>query len=147
MGPSREGDGSFSIALAYYGVYQWRDRPLNGDFEYRVAIHPFTGAWQDADIHKRALEYEFSMVTRVGPAGDGSLGSEHKVLQVNSDKVILSAFYPENGNVFARMYEYKGLSGEAQIILSGVAADLTEVDLMGEPGNAVSNPVSFLPGR
>ncbi len=145
MGSSREGDGSFSIALAYYGVYQWRDRPLNGDFEYRFAIHPFTGAWQDADIHKRALEYEFPMVTRVGPAGDGSLGSEHKVLQVNSDKVILSAFYPENGNVFARMYEYKGLSGEAQIILSGVAADLTEVDLMGEPGNAVSNPVSFSP--
>ncbi len=145
MGSSREEGGSFSIALAYYGAYQWRDRPLNGDFEYRFAIHPFTGAWQDADIHKRALEYQFPMVTRVGPAGEGSLGSEHKVLQVNSDNVILSAFYPENGDVFARMYEYKGLSGEAQIMLSGVAADLKEVDLLGEPGNAASNPLSFSP--
>jgi alpha-mannosidase len=147
MGSSREADGSFSIALAYYGAYQWRDRPLNGDFEYRFAIHPFIGAWQDADIHKRALEYQFPMVTRVGPIGDGSLGTEYRVLQVDSDNVILSAFYPENGNVFARMYEYKGLSGTAQVMLFGVPVALTETDLMGDPGSAVPNPVSFSPWK
>jgi alpha-mannosidase len=147
MGSSKEADGSFSIALAYYGAYQWRDRPLNGDFEYRFAIHPFTGTWQDADIHKRALEYQFPMVTRVGPAGDGSLGTEYRVLQVDSDNVILSAFYPQNGHVLARMYEYKGLSGTAQVMLFGVPVALTETDLMGEPGNAVPNPVSFSPWK
>jgi hypothetical protein len=85
------------------------------------------------------------MVTRVGSAGNGSLGTEYKVLEVNSDNVIMSAFYPEKGNIFARMYEFKGLAGEAQIVLSSVTADLTEVDLMGQPENAVSNPLSFTP--
>ncbi len=143
MGSTREADGSFSIALAYYGPYQWRDRPLNGDFEYRFAIHPFTGTWQDADIHRRALEYAFPAVIRVGPAGHGSLGTEYRVMQINSDNVVLSALYPENGNVFARMYEYKGEAGEAEVVLPGMSADLTEVDLMGVPGNGVSSLMDF----
>jgi len=145
MGSSREDDGSFSIPLAYYGAYQWRDRPLDGEFEYRFAIHPFTGAWQDADLHRRALEYEFPVVTRVGPAGDGSLGTEHVALQVTSDNVMLSALYPEGGRVYARLYEYRGLYGSAEIVPVHVAAGLTEVDLMGAHGHAAPNPLHFSP--
>ena len=66
-------------------------------------------------------------------------------MQVGSDNVVLSALYPENGNVLARLYAYRGRPGEAQVTLFGAAAELTEVNLMGEFRNAVSSPLRLSP--
>jgi len=43
MGSIRENYGSYSI--------------LNGKYLYNFAIYPYTGDWEKADLHKKALEY------------------------------------------------------------------------------------------
>jgi len=57
---AREGRRFFG-PLAYAAYYVWAP-DAQRDFEYEFALYPFTGPWTDADLHRRAVEYNFPLV-------------------------------------------------------------------------------------
>jgi len=145
MGSVRGSDGSFSIPIAYANSYIWGTRMLNGDFQYDFAIYPFIGAWQEADLHRQALEYNFPTVVTAGQPGDGNLGTEIKLMELNSDNIIVSAIYPDKDNILVRMYEYKGISGEAEFKFHEDNVALAEVNLLGHNKKQINDPLKFEP--
>jgi alpha-mannosidase len=145
MGSVRESDGGFSVPLAFAMYYVWGTRMLNGDFSYEFALYPFTGDWRQQDLQRRALEYNFPVLTVSTGPGTGGLGDDLGLVEAGSDNVMLSALYPEGGRVLARLYEYQGRSGEAKVQLNKGATRLETVDLLGLHASPVSNPLAFKP--
>ncbi len=145
MGSVREKDGGFSVPLAYAMYYVWGTRMLNGDFTYEFALYPFHGSWREADLHRRALEYNFPLVSGCAAPGEGQLGDEVHWLDVSSPDVVVSALYSEEGRMYVRLYEHQGRSSRVSLEYLTGRARLTEVDLLGREGEAVSDTLSFRP--
>jgi alpha-mannosidase len=145
MGSVCEEDGSFSVPLAYAMYYVWGTRMLNGDFTYEFALYPFVGDWRKADLHRRALEYNFPCVNVCTAPGDGRLGSDLRLLDVTSSDVVVSALYSKEGKSYVRMYEYGGRDSRASLDYLLGKARLTEVDLAGREGEALSGLLTFRP--
>jgi len=147
MGSVRESDGGFSVSLAYAMHYIWGTRMLAGQYQYELALYPFRGKWQDADIHRQAIEYNMPPVSLCSEPGDGSLGDEVRAVDAGSLGVLVSAMYPEAGHVYVRMYEYRGRDSSAAVsYLSGKAA-ITEVDLAGREIKPAPATMAFGPWR
>lgn len=145
MGTARESDGGFSLPLAFAMYYIWGTRMLEGDFDYDFALYPFTGDWRQNDLHKRALEYNFPLVTVSGGPGTGQLEDEVRPLRTGSDNVLLSALYPEREKVLARLYEFQGRDGEVTFTLPRSGGRLQLVDLLGNNARPASSTLSFRP--
>jgi alpha-mannosidase len=145
MGSVREPDGGFSLPLAYAAYYIWGTRMLTGDFTYEFALFPFAGEWRQADLHRQALAYNFPLVLTSGQPGDGTLGATVQPLSFTSDLILLSALYPDNGQVYARLFNCGG-AGEATSIscLEGKAR-LQMTDLLGRGDQPAPTPLSFQP--
>jgi alpha-mannosidase len=145
MGSVREPDGGFSVPLAFAMYYIWGTRMLNGDFTYEFALYPFSGDWRRHDLHRRALEYNFPMVSVATAPGTGELDAAVRLFDARSENVLLSALYPEGSSILARFYEYQGRAGEAMIAPANGSARLEEVDLLGSNPRPVTSPLAFLP--
>jgi hypothetical protein len=145
MGSVREADGGFSIPMAHAMYYIWGTRMLRGDFRYEFVIYPFLGNWKEADLHRKALAYNFPAVSISGKPGNGSLGDEVRLLEMDSQSVILSALYSQDGKIYARMYEYQGRSGSTSLQYRRGSAQLYEVNLMGSEKGSLANPLNFQP--
>lgn len=146
MGSVHEVDGGFSIPFLYSGTYKWGPKYVSGTFVYEFAIYPWTGDIDKEDIHRRALEYEFPIVAISGQTGKGGFGHYFQPLEINSENIILSALYPENGKVIARMYEYMGDTGILNFqLITNKVSEMIEVDLLGDMQSTVHKPLQFKP--
>jgi alpha-mannosidase len=145
MGAVREKDGGFSVPLAYASYYIWGTRMLSGDFEYEFALYPFAGGWADADLHRRAVEYNFPAVGVAAASADGPLGQTFRPVQVESSDAILSALYRRNGKTYVRLYEYRGKTGEASLGYAAGKAAMTRVDLAGHDLGTSSSILAVKP--
>jgi hypothetical protein len=145
MGSVREGDGGFSMPLAFAMYYVWGTRMLDGEFAYEFAVDPFEGGWIIADLHRRALEYNFPPACLFTPLGNGELGNEFSPLEVASQNVIFSALYPKGGGVYARLYEYQGGDGSLRLRYRPGPAKLIEVDLRGNEARSLSTNMKLRP--
>ncbi|MGC8669328.1 MAG: glycosyl hydrolase-related protein [Chthonomonadales bacterium] len=146
MGIIREEDGAFSIPLAYAHYYIWGTRMLHGEYEYELALYPFRGKWQRVDLHRRALEYLFPLRVHTGAPGDATLGTSWSPIRLAADGVVLTALYPEQENIIARLAEYRGRRSWARMDLPA-GASLTEVDLAGRSLGRPQQPLHFDPWR
>jgi alpha-mannosidase len=145
MGAVRERDGGFSVPLAYAAYYIWGTRMLSGDFEYEFALYPFTGGRSAADLHRRAVEYNFPAVGATAAVADGSLGQTFRPVQVESPDAIVSALYSRGGKTCVRIYEYRGTGGTASLDYAAGPARMIQVDLAGRDLGASSNVISVKP--
>ena len=145
MGSVRESDGGFSVPLAFAMYYVWGTRMLAGDFSFDFAVCPFTGAWQQADLHRRALEYNYPLVPLCCKPGNGQLGHRLCLLKVHSPDALVSAMYTKGGKAYVRLFEYQGKHCRAALEYTTEPADLVEVDLAGRAQHAVSSPIHFRP--
>jgi len=145
MGSIREADGSFSVPLAYAMYYIWGTRMLNGDFTYEFALYPFGGDRRKADLHRRALEYNFPCVGVFTAPGDGRFGNELSLFKVTSTNVVVSALYCKEGKSYLRMYEYQGRNSNVPVDYLPGRTRLTKVDFAGRGGETVSGPLNFRP--
>jgi hypothetical protein len=143
MGSVREPDGGFSLPLAYAMYYIWGTRMLTGDFTYEFAVAPFAGEWRQAELHRHALDYNFPVVFASGQPGAGTLGDTVQPLALGSGHILLSALYPENGQVYARLFEYAGQIGETSITCRNGQARLQMTDLLGHGEQPASNPIAL----
>jgi len=143
MGSVRERDGGFSLPLAFAMFYVWRTVMLQGTYTYDFALWPFEGAWQEADLHRRALEYNFLLVATGTAPGSGELGSLAQPVEAESTGAVVSALYPRNGATYLRLYERHGKP--TAVRLRGSISTFTEVDLEGRPQGAVSSTLTLAP--
>jgi alpha-mannosidase len=145
MGSVRESDGGFSIPLAYAMHYIWGTRMLDGDFSYEFALYPFAGGWGSADLHRKALEYNFPLISVSTAPGDGRFGHEVKLLEVDSPDAILTALYPEAGQTYARVFDYQGHDAQVDVRYLKGRTRLVEVDLAGNAKGPVTSPLLLRP--
>ena len=145
MGSVREEGGGFSVPLAFAMNYIWGTRMLNGDFAYQFALYPAAGDWGQADLHRRALEYNFPCVGVCHDPGNGPLDADVQLLDVSSPGVVLSALTAKGRHVYARLYEYRGREGECSLEYLKGPAQLTEVDLGGREIKPVSSAITLDP--
>ena len=145
MGSVRETDGGFSIPLAYAMYYIWGTRMLDGDFPYEFALYPFEGEWKHADLHRKALEYNFPLVAISTAPGDGRLGHELKVLEAASPDAIVTALYTTGGRTYARLFDYQGRAAQVAVRYLKGRARLVEVDLAGHEKGTVTLPLALRP--
>ena len=103
----REQDGGFSLVLAFAMYYVWRTVMLQGTYTYDFALWPFAGQWQEADLHRRALEYNFPLVAAGSAPGSGRLGSLAQPLEADSPGAVVTALYPRDGAPHLRVFEYR----------------------------------------
>jgi len=134
---NNEMNGELLIPLAYANPYIWGDRYLYGEYTHEFAFMPFTGSWQEADIHRKALAYEYPFaVEAINNANAETKSGVKDIINMNpinytsSRNVILSALYSESGNIYARLYEYEGKNAEAFLKKTGALTD--ECNLLGE---------------
>lgn len=145
MGSVREGDGGFSVPLAYAMYYIWGTRMLNGKYTYEFSLYPFIGAWQEADLHRQALAYNFPVLYASGETGDGRLGSFMNILDIDNDDILVSALYSEDGEIYARMHESKGQGTRTSVSCKINNAKLMETNLIGEDIAPISKRLAFKP--
>jgi alpha-mannosidase len=145
MGAVREQDGGFSIPLAFAMYYVWGTRMLTGDYVYEIALYPFTGTWEQADLHKRAIEYNYPLVGIFAPAGNGKFGHTIQPLTISPSDVIVSALYNLDDELYIRMYEHRGKDCRVSLGYTMSQVRMTEVDLAGQELSATSDTLNFTP--
>lgn len=145
MGSVREADGSFSVPLAHAMYYVWRTVMLNGDYSYEFALYPFSGEWVKADLHRRALEYNFPFRAAGTAAGDGRFGEALQLVSVDSQGALVTALYTAGGKLHVRMWEQHGRPGKATLSYRRGGARLTEIDLAGKAIRATGASLAFRP--
>jgi alpha-mannosidase len=145
MGSVREPDGGFSIPLAYAMNYIWGTRMLGGDFSYEFALYPFEGEWSRADLHRKALEYNFPLIAVKTAPGDGRFGREVTLLEAASPDAIVTALYTAEGKTYGRLFACQGRAAQVDVRYLKGRARMVEVDLAGNEKQAVTSPLSLRP--
>jgi len=56
-----------------------------------LTIYPFSCQWEEADLQKKALEYNFPVPVIDSEAGNGNLGNIIDLLSSDTENIILSA--------------------------------------------------------
>ncbi len=101
MGTVREEDGAFSVPVAFTTNYVWGMEMINGEREWEVGIIPFRGWWQEAALHRKALEFAFPIVAVPGHISEEATSSG--LFSIDEPDLHLTAlFYSENGSICAR---------------------------------------------
>jgi alpha-mannosidase len=146
MGSIRENDNSFSIPLAYSMYYIWGTRMLYGPFEYEFAVFPFQGSWKTADIQKKALEYNLQIPVYESIPGNGKLRNMITNISISGDKnILLTALYPENGNVIARFFKPDEINQGSTLQLNCEGRDITETRMDGTKIKEVNGTITVKP--
>ncbi|MGC1392433.1 MAG: hypothetical protein WA816_15465 [Bacteroidales bacterium] len=145
MGSTHEKDNSLSVPLAYSMYYVWNTVILNGNYGYSFAIYPFEGKWENADLHRKAIEYNFPCLGVNTEKGNGSLGFENKIFDIQSKDVLISALYPSAGCTVVRMYESHGDDEQFNLQDLHGKADFTEINLAGREVGSASSLMYFKP--
>ena len=128
MGSCREESGAFSVPLAFSTHYIWGDEIICGNREWRLGLLPFRGRWEDQHLHHQALEFAFPMM-----AVPGTLGSPaHEAFTIDNPEVHLTAFYPENGERYLRLYNGSAREQAISIPQSAIRTDLRHREI-GQP--------------
>jgi hypothetical protein len=145
MGSTHEKDNGFSVPLAYSMYYVWNTVILNGNYEYSFAINPFEGKWENADLHRKAIEYNFPCVGVNTAKGNGLSGFENKIFDIKSKDVLISALYTSAGSTIVRAYESHGDDEQLNLQYLTVKADITEINLAGREIGSASSSMYFKP--
>jgi alpha-mannosidase len=145
MGSLIEEDGGFSMPLAYSMFYIWRTVLLSGEYSYEFALLPFEGRWENADLHRKALNYNFPVITQNTGKGNGALGFNYQPFRINSESVTLSALYTDKGETYLRFFESAGAKDDLHIVYENGTGSFIETDLLENELSPVNSPIRFTP--
>jgi hypothetical protein len=145
----RENDGSLSVPLAFSTTFIWNTVPMKGKYSYDLSIYPFSGNWRDADLHRKALEYNFPLIAfRIKDLDKNPLGNEWSPYREAKDEgAILSALYTEGGKTFARFYEYQGKNASVSFKWLNQNSNFEETDMRNRPLAQVGNTCILTPHK
>jgi alpha-mannosidase len=113
--------------------YVWGTRILYGPYSYEFALLPFSGEWREADLHRRAMEYSFLPETLQTSPGTGRMGSNIEKIKIAADEdVIMTALYPENGQVVTRFFKSSDSGTPSTVAIKIGGSQLVETRLDGK---------------
>ena len=130
MGSTVEGNRVY-IPLIYSNDYMCGTKILDGTFVNEFSLLPFTAKTSAAEIHKAAMEYNYTPVAHILNEGNGKIRDLCMAkLSCDNDAVILTALLLENGKLTARFCNFSDT--EADMSFSAAGKELvTEIDLLG----------------
>jgi hypothetical protein len=114
-------------------------------YAYEFALYPFEGGWQRADLHWKALEYNFPLIAIRTPPGDGRFGRQLKLIEAESPDAIVTALYTAEGRTYARFFDHQDHPVQVNVRYLNGPARLVEVDLAGREKGAVNAALSLQP--
>lgn len=120
-----------SVPLLYSNLYMCGTRILEGTFSDEFALLPFGAELSNAQLHKKAVSYSY-LPHILTAKGTDDAKKELSLAKLNSEsgEVILTALYPENGEIFARFCNYSDDEGIADFSVFTGNAEI-ETDLLG----------------
>ncbi len=134
------------IPLLYANQYMCGTKMLDGVFTDDFALLPFDNNFDNTEIHKEAMLFNYGAISRVLEKGNGSL-REYNMghFESNDPSVILTALYPEDGSITARFCNFSDTPAKAEFSLDG--KNITaETDLLGNTEKEINNnTLSFTP--
>ncbi len=142
MGSAVQGN-KLLIPLIYSNEYMCGTRILEGVFENEFALLPFEDI-SDAEIHRQSMSYNYMPSAEIIGKGNGGL-NEFAAAKFSSDggEVVLTAFYPENGAMFARFCNF---SDNAATAIFEIDGEMHETDLLGNETEKINGgKLSFKP--
>ena len=95
------------------------------------AIYPFQGTWEQAQLHRRALEYSHPCVPISGEMA--KLIEKQKFELKLSENVYVSTVYQKNTAIYFRVYEMEGKNGSVSAQVHGKRLPLEPVDFFETP--------------
>ncbi len=130
MGSAIHGN-ELRIPLLYANLYLCGTKMLDGVFEDEFALLPFTADTTQTDIHKQAMLYNYPPVVTLLAKGNGNITQMTVGSLSDPDStVILTALYPENGCVLARLCNFADQA--ATVDFTALCGKVTaETDLLG----------------
>ncbi len=130
-----------SIPLVYANEYMCGTKMLDGIFDDEFALMPFDASLSDAAIFRDAVVYNCQPVISQAESDDEKT-IKFADFSSDSDKVILTSFYHENGNILARFCNYS--DNEATAVLTPSKGSVTaETDLLGNDTKTLSDSTLF----
>ncbi len=131
--------GNFvQLPLVYSNEYLCGTRILDGVYTDEFSLLPFDSLATNVDIHKAAMSYNYQPTTIEIDGCDKDKNLSFASFDTQSNNVILTSIYPENGNIFARLCNYS--DDEATVKLSFAFAKADEVtDLLGNRISAIED--------
>jgi alpha-mannosidase len=135
---------TFAVPLAFANSYIWGTRMLSGEFAYEFSLWPFEGPWQEAALHRHALEYNMPCSTVGSGPGDGDFGETFQPVTLSSVNVSLSALYEHAGHVYLRLYDHTGQPSAVRL-RAWKDQPLTEVNLAEDVLATTQNSGAFRP--
>ncbi len=145
MGSAIQGNRML-IPLVYSNEYMCGTKMLDGVYDDEFSIYPFSSDLSDALLHTKALSYAYQPECACIKAGDGDLAEAAPVsFKADSEAVILTSLYPENGYIFARFCNYSDDYASA-VLTSDLGAADAQTDLLGNVTATVdSGKLEFKP--
>lgn len=109
---------------------------LGKELNFRYAIVPHNGTWQDARVYRAGLEHNNPLVVRKADSHEGRLPRKYSVLEVSQPNVVVSTLKPgENGGTTLRVYEATGQAADkVQIQIHSKVKSAHEANLMEDAG-------------
>ncbi len=130
MGSAIQGN-HVCIPLLYANLYLCGTKMLDGVFEDEFALLPFSAATTETDIHKQAMLYNAPPMVSSLAKGNGSLTEcTLATLSEPNDTVVLTALYPENGHLLARLCNFADQTATVDYV-PHIGKVTTETDLLG----------------
>ncbi len=144
MGAAVNGN-RLTLPLLYSNEYMCGTKILSGTYEDEFALYPFESSVTDAQLHKKAMSYNYQPEIVKLSKGAGELdGFAAGKLETDGGEVIMTGFYPENGAIFARFCNYSDEAAKADF--SFTKGKVTaETDLLGNIIAASDGKLAFHP--
>ncbi len=134
------------IPLLYANEYMCGTKMLDGVFTDEFALLPFGADFDNTDIHKEAMNYNYEALSRVLGKGNGNI-SEYSISDFSCDNnaVILTSLYPEDGHITARFCNFSEKNANA-VFAPAKGNIISETDLLGNDLSEVkNNTLTFRP--
>lgn len=108
---------------------------------FRYAIMPHNGTWQDAQVYRAGLEHNSPLVVQKAVSHPGRLPKKWNVLEISQPNVVVSALKPgENGGTVLRLYEAAGKAAKnVRIQLHSGLKSAHEANLIEDRGRELES--------
>lgn len=145
MGSAVHGNKIY-IPLIYSNDYMCGTKILDGEYINEFSLLPFDGSVTNTDIHKQALEYNMPVTGKILKEGKGDISEmTFGSLRGDTGNIILSALYPEDGKIKARMCNFSDAEESVSFSLKGRKI-CSEEDLLGNSLSLVKDDKLILRG-
>lgn len=91
---------------------------ISGVHTYEYALFPHRGDWKKTGLIEEAAVYNFEPRCIIGNPQGGVAPSEFSFLSIEADNVALSSLYRYQGDLYLRLWEYKGKAGKVNLASS-----------------------------